>query len=84
MLHPGNTLLGCASVFALASAALKDDAALQEQYAARAVELLCQMGATGYADLKGLETYPEFESLRDRPDFRRLLDELRAKTPKKP
>jgi hypothetical protein len=48
------------------------------------VELLRQSAADGSVDLKHLETDEDLKSLRDRPDFRQLLDKLRAKSPKKP
>jgi hypothetical protein len=69
-------LYGAARVCALASAAAKDNAKLREQYAARAVELLRQAAAKGYKDIEHLKKDDDFKPLRDRADYKTLLNEL--------
>ena len=66
--------LGCAC--ALASAAVKGDVRLQDQYAARAVEILRQAVAKGYKDAPHMKQDRDLDALRERDDFKKLLAEL--------
>jgi serine/threonine protein kinase/tetratricopeptide (TPR) repeat protein len=77
----GGTLYDLACVCALAAAAVKDDANLQAQYAARAVELLAQAVAKGFKDAARMKKDKDLDVLRDREDFGRLVAELEAKKP---
>jgi len=70
------TYFDAACVLALASAAVKDDPKLQDQYAARAVELLRQAVAKGYKDIDRLKKDDDLKALRDREDFKKLLADL--------
>src|SRR5262249_35442352 len=71
----GNTLYDLACVCALAAAAVQDDAKLQDQYAARAVELLRQAVARGYKDAAPLKKDTDLDALRGREGFKRLVAE---------
>jgi tetratricopeptide (TPR) repeat protein len=77
----GGNLYDLAGVCALAAAAVKEDARLQDRYAARAVELLRQAVARGYQDVERLNKDRDLDALRQREDFRRLLAELEAGKP---
>jgi serine/threonine-protein kinase len=83
---PSRTLYDAACVYALASASVKDDAKLGEQYAGRAVALLRQAQKTGYfkeqAKVAHLKKDSDLRALRGRPDYQALLKEL--ETPAKP
>lgn len=48
---------------------------------ARGVDLLRRAVRKGYANPARIPKDPDLAPLRDRPDFRRLLDELGAKPP---
>jgi serine/threonine protein kinase/tetratricopeptide (TPR) repeat protein len=74
----GNTLYNLACVCALAAAAVGDDAKLQDQYAARAVELLRQAVAKGYKDAAHAKQDKDLDALHSRSDFEKLLAELGA------
>jgi tetratricopeptide (TPR) repeat protein len=65
-----------ACVCALSSAAIKDDAKLQDQYGARSVELLRQAVAKGYKDVAHMKLDRDLDALREREDFKKLLAEL--------
>lgn len=85
-------LYDVAAVYALASVATRDDARpsgpnqekLAERYAGRAVTLLTQARAAGHfkspARVKQLKKDKNFEELRGRPDFQKLLAGLEGKT----
>jgi tetratricopeptide (TPR) repeat protein len=64
-----------------ASAAGKD-AAKRDGYAARAVELLRRAVAKGYDDADQMAKDKDLDPIRGRDDFKKLLDELKAKAPK--
>jgi tetratricopeptide (TPR) repeat protein len=68
-----------ACVYSLAAG---KDAAKREGYAARAVELLRQAVAKGYADADHMAKDTDLDPIRGRDDFKKLLDGLRAKPPK--
>jgi serine/threonine protein kinase len=84
-------LYNLACVYALSSAAAAKDASLPqadrnrlaERHAARAVELLTQVQATGYfkdrARVERLKKDSDLDPLRSRDDFQKLLAELEAK-----
>jgi tetratricopeptide (TPR) repeat protein len=81
------TLYTLASVYALASVAVRDDnnrppadrERLSVHYAAQAVEMLEKVRASGYfkvpANSEKLRTDPEFDPLRLRDDFKKLLSD---------
>jgi hypothetical protein len=70
-----------ARVCVLSSETVKD-AARREQYAARAVAMLERASAQRYfmdeSNVMSLKTDPDFDPLRGREDFRRLITELEA------
>jgi serine/threonine protein kinase/tetratricopeptide (TPR) repeat protein len=74
----GDVLYNLACICALAAAAVKDDAKLQDQYAARAVELLRQAIAKGYKDAAHVKQDKDLDALRSRQDFTKLFAELGA------
>jgi serine/threonine-protein kinase len=78
----GGDLYDLACVFALVSAAIKEDAKLIEQHATRAIALLSQAQAAGYfknsAVLAHLKKDEDLNALRSRPDFQQLLASLDA------
>jgi eukaryotic-like serine/threonine-protein kinase len=81
-----------AAVYALAFAAARKDVArpaaerdkLAKEYATRALELLKRANAAGYfkapANLAKLKHDPDFDTLRPRDDFRRLLSAAEGKS----
>ncbi len=78
------TLYGCACVHALAAGAVKDDAALSERYAARAVALLRQAVGAGFKDAAHMAKERDLDALRDRADFQQFVAGLEKKMPPKP
>jgi serine/threonine protein kinase len=70
------TFYNAACVFGLSSAAAKDDAALAERYAARAVTMLRQAFIKGWTDIAHMVRDSDLDSLRRRPDFADLLWDL--------
>jgi tetratricopeptide (TPR) repeat protein/predicted Ser/Thr protein kinase len=69
-----------------AALAAKDDSLSEEDrkttaasYGDRAVELLRKAKAAGFKDARALRQADEFATLRDRPDFQRLLKEMEGK-----
>ena len=71
---PADTLHNLACVHALCAAAAKDD-----KTAAKAVDLLKQAVAKGYKDVAQLKKDSDLDGLRQRDDFKKLLEELEAK-----
>jgi tetratricopeptide (TPR) repeat protein len=53
--------------------------AIGEWYARQAVATLREMAAQGYANHRALETGEAYDAIRDRPDFKALVAELKAK-----
>ncbi len=49
---------------------------LQDQYLARAIELLRQAIGKGYKDIEHLKKDDDLKALRERDDFKKLLTEL--------
>jgi serine/threonine-protein kinase len=83
---PANVLHDMARVYALSAAAAREEAALANRYAARAVALLRQAQATGLfqdpAQVGKLRKDPNLSALRSRDDYRQWVGELeKAKTP---
>jgi tetratricopeptide (TPR) repeat protein len=78
----GNHLYNAACVYALASAAVKDDAKQQEAYAGQAVALLRRAQSTGlFKDRKWVEHLKkdtDLDVLRSREDFKKCVAELEA------
>lgn len=81
-LTSGLPLFNVACVYALSSAAAKDDANLREQFAARAVALLCQAQTSGFfKDPKRVEQLrreTDLDALRQRDDYKKFVAELSA------
>jgi tetratricopeptide (TPR) repeat protein len=77
---PGEWLYRGAQIVAVAAGAARQDAATVEGYARQAVQLLQRARAAGRfpdaASVEDLRTRPEFEPLRKRVDFQKLMDEL--------
>lgn len=69
-----------ARVYALASGKIADK---KDEYAKRAVELLQRAVKAGYKDAAHVMKDADLDALRDREDFKKLMDELEAK-PSKP
>ena len=61
---------------------LVEQAKDREAYAARAMQALERATVNGYRDTKHLRTLPEFEPLRGRADFRKLLARLEKEGPR--
>jgi hypothetical protein len=84
----GPTLGGLARLCALASkaSASKQEpgaaAAIREEYAALAVNLLRQAASKGYRDTLYLQQGTDLAILRDRKDFQKLLENTEAPTDK--
>jgi hypothetical protein len=83
---PGALLYQGARVYALSAAAAPqeaDGAERAQPYARQAVALLLRSRQAGYlkgaAAIEALQTNPDFQSLRPRADYRRLLDSLEKK-----
>jgi hypothetical protein len=91
--EPDNAYYNFACVYSLSSAAVLADLELQDSdrrrtadnYAQRAVEMLRRIRAGLTADLVSyMKTDSDLKPLRDRDDFKRLLEELdRAAEPSK-
>lgn len=75
----GYLLYGAACVYALSAAAVGNDSEQTERYAARAVELLGRAVAKGWKDAVHMKKDNDLDSLRQRKDFRKLLNELEEK-----
>jgi tetratricopeptide (TPR) repeat protein len=73
------TLYDLAGACALASAVIKDDAKVRDQYAASAVELLRRAVAKGYKDTEHLKKDDDLKVLREREDYQKLVKELEEK-----
>ena len=63
---------------------LADKNELKERYAARAVALLKQAVEKGYKDVAQLKKDADLDALRNRADFKALLNELEAMPPENP
>jgi tetratricopeptide (TPR) repeat protein len=74
-------LVGMARISALSSgvAEAMDDGPLAERYALQAVELLRRAIADGWKRVAQAQQQPDFDALRRRVDFQKLLKELEAK-----
>ena len=64
----------------ICAAKVKGDAALNDQYAARALELLKRAQSDGFfkdvADIERLDKDTDFDALRQRDDFRKFLESV--------
>jgi hypothetical protein len=79
---PGS-LVDVACTFAVCSGAVAaNEGQLRERYAERALEALRQAVAQGYRDVINLETEPDLDALRDRPEFQAILTDLTNRAPK--
>jgi hypothetical protein len=66
-----------ALVHAISAAAARDTGDQQaEHYAARAVQMLQDAVAKGYKDVESLKKEADFDAVRQRPDFQKLLNDL--------
>jgi hypothetical protein len=71
------SVIGIAELYALAFSAARDEDPRQaEQYAVQAVGLLRRAITEGYRDAAMLKERPDFDSLRQRPEFRKLVSDL--------
>jgi serine/threonine-protein kinase len=79
---PGDLLYNAACVCALASASVKDNPTLKDQYAARAIELLTKAREGGYfkdpKNVAHMKKDSDLDSLRSRSDYKKLVAELEA------
>src|SRR5262249_15277601 len=57
----------------------KRQKAMASQYGDRVVELMRKAMATGFQDAEAVRKAPEFEAVRDRDDFKKLLEEMGKK-----
>jgi serine/threonine protein kinase/tetratricopeptide (TPR) repeat protein len=77
---PSETLYMAACIYALASAALKDNSQQAENHAIKAIALLGRAQATGYFQEPGriahLKQDTDFDQLRSRGDYQRRIQEL--------
>jgi eukaryotic-like serine/threonine-protein kinase len=78
----GIQLYVAASVYALASGAVRDNAALRQAHAGRAIELLHKAVARRQPGMARLKTDPDFDPLRARLDFQQLLAKVQANSSK--
>jgi tetratricopeptide (TPR) repeat protein len=69
-----DVIYDCACVYALAHARSKDD-----KHAARAIELLRQAVSRGFRDADHVKNDTDFDSLRQRDDFKKVVAELEEK-----
>jgi len=78
-----HNLYYAACVCALASASVKGDAKLEDNYAVRGVEVLAKAREAGYFNSPGvveeMKKDHRFDSLRSRDDFKKLLADLEAR-----
>jgi tetratricopeptide (TPR) repeat protein len=74
-----DTLYDAACVYSLSSSAVLGDAKQAEQYAARAVALLRQAVAKGYKNVEHMKNDTDLDALRQREDFKKLIQELNPK-----
>ena len=75
---PG-TLVDVANCFAIASAGMSDattDRETRDRYLAKALESLRQAIAAGYGDKVNLETEPDLDAIRNRPEFKAMIAAL--------
>ena len=84
----GPILYDSACVLAISAGVVKDNAKLSEQYTARAVVILRLTERKGFfknpARVIHLKKDPDFDFLRGREDFKKLIAELEARIPLKP
>jgi hypothetical protein len=73
-----------ACVFALLGATPGLDAESAERYAAHALELLRKAVEKGYPNLEEMKSDKDFDSLRERADFKQLFIGFEKKTPRTP
>ncbi|MFL5327279.1 MAG: tetratricopeptide repeat protein [Gemmataceae bacterium] len=71
----------CAAVILGAKPVAVDAIRLARVQTDQAMVLLKQAVAAGYKDVQSMKTDKDFDSLRDREDFKKLIAELEAKTP---
>jgi tetratricopeptide (TPR) repeat protein len=76
---PAEALCGWACVYALAAPAAQAAGKPAGPYADRAMELLRRAVAAGYHKVEELKKESDFNSLRSREDFQKLLSELEKK-----
>jgi len=75
----GGTLYDIASITALAALHVGNDAKLQDEHAARAIELLRRAVAAGYTDVAQLKRDKNLDALRNRDDWPKLVAGLEAR-----
>jgi serine/threonine protein kinase len=75
------TLYEAACVYALSAAAARESAPLAERYSARAVALLRQAIEKDIKVVSNIGKEERVDSLRSRPDFQKLMQELKERRP---
>jgi tetratricopeptide (TPR) repeat protein len=81
---PGlDVLFNGAAVFGIAVEAVKSDPMRAEACAKRAIELLRQAVAAGFDDAAFLQRDPDFEPVRQRPEYLQIVEELESRAKKK-
>jgi len=82
---PADAIYNLACALSLCAAAVKDDAALVEQYATRVLELLVRARAAGYfdtaANVEHIGNDTDLDALRERDDFRKFVEALPKPSP---
>ena len=58
----------------------KADQLRRQRYGDRAIELLREASLEGFPDLDVLRSDTDLDSIRDRPDFQSLIDEIEKKS----
>jgi serine/threonine protein kinase/tetratricopeptide (TPR) repeat protein len=82
---PADGFCDLARVYSVASSAARDEDPRQaELYASRALELLGRAIAHGYKDVAKLKSHGDFDGLRQRPDFQKLISDLEKAKEGKP
>jgi tetratricopeptide (TPR) repeat protein/tRNA A-37 threonylcarbamoyl transferase component Bud32 len=72
-------LLMIARCYAQCARATSGDSPLRAQYELKAVQAVQAAVAQGYSDVMTLEAAPDLDPVRDRPQFKKLLDEVKGR-----
>jgi tetratricopeptide (TPR) repeat protein len=70
-------LLILARCYAQCAAAVSGDTPLAGRYVQKALESLQAAVAQGYSDIMTLESAPDLDSVRERPEFKKLLEKVK-------
>ncbi len=74
-------LIELARCYAQCAACVPENQELGERYAASAVAALSESVTKGYQDVVFIESEPDLEPLRQRPDYKSLIEKLRGSQP---